>query len=53
MESMVAGEDNDDPEPKVDRLRKSLAFHGNKKFTLSDEEQRLANETGFMEELMK
>jgi hypothetical protein len=53
MESMVDGGDNDDSEPRVDRLRKSLAFHGNKKFTLSDEEQRLANEAGFMEELMK
>jgi len=53
MESMVDGGDNEDSEPRVDRLRKSLAFHGNKKFTLSDEEQRLANEAGFMEELMK
>lgn len=52
MESMAEGEGYED-EPRVDRLRKSLAFHGNKKFTLSDEEHRLANEAGFMEELMK
>jgi hypothetical protein len=53
MESMVDGGENDDSEPRVDRLRKSLAFHGNKKFELSAEEQRVANEAGFMEELMK
>ena len=52
MESMADAQDNDDSEPRVDRLRKSLAFHGNKKFTLSDEEQRFANESGFMEGLV-